>query len=117
MVHDGGAHTCTRGTSTLGDQCKGATTLPDLIHDQDGSPRERLVWWHARNDRLWASTCGVVVFGDGNQEIANAESVGEHGAWNESAPADGKNRIGVVLLWKCLNLNGKLLNEPVEFVP
>jgi hypothetical protein len=37
------------------------------------------------------------VFGNGDQEIANAESIGEHCSWHQAAAADGKNGIGALL--------------------
>jgi hypothetical protein len=37
------------------------------------------------------------VFGDGDQEIANAESIGEHRARHEAAAADGEDGIRAML--------------------
>ena len=96
-MNDGGAHGCTRGACSLRHQGKGAATLPDFINDQDRAPFQRFIWRHARNGWLRSSTGGIVVFGDGDQEIADAESIGEHRARHQAAAADGKDGIGAML--------------------
>jgi hypothetical protein len=97
VVNDGGAHGCTSGPGSLCHKGKGAATLPDLIDDQDRAPLQRFIWRHARNGWRWATAGGIVVFGDGNQEIANAESIGEHRARHEATATDGKDGIRAML--------------------
>ena len=116
-MNNGGTNICARGTRSLCHECERSATLPDLIDNQDRASLERFVGRHARNGRRWATTSRIVVFSDGDQEIANAEPIGEHRTGYQTTSANREDGIGALRFGECLNLQGERLNMPVHLLP